>query len=367
MNARISTMVVSTALLATLAGTSQADVFTVGTTFSAQTEDRWCGPATAQMIFSTRELGNPPSQLDLAKRVRASNSAWNAYTTSDTQLSTDPNGLAGALNHFDAGAMYRGNSHAGLNAANGRLVNDIRSSGISAGALIGDGAHWINVRGYKTSDNGLGGETIDGFYVRDPWDNRNGVAGLGRNAYLRNVAGGWQKYFTPSDAKWDGDWDNQYVSVTALTLDAGSWTAPDRGPIQVAQLTGPQAAAAAQSYLMSNLGDFNGIGAFSSQGSFVSSSTLLTWSGDSPSTADYLVPYYLPGDVLSGFALVDSWTGDIEQISWLDSFGSVTFGDAVGYYSDLYTNGFPATAVPTPGGALLGLAGLCLMARRRRR
>ncbi|HRB12917.1 MAG TPA: hypothetical protein PKU70_07880, partial [Vicinamibacteria bacterium] len=43
------------ALLTACAGTlARAEVYSINTTYAAQAQDRWCGPASAQMMLSPR-------------------------------------------------------------------------------------------------------------------------------------------------------------------------------------------------------------------------------------------------------------------------------------------------------------------------
>jgi MYXO-CTERM domain-containing protein len=355
-----------------VAGIAPAETVKITNTYAAQSEDRWCAPASGQMILNspTWSIGpaGTPTQLQLARRIRANNSAWNFYTTSDTALSSDPDGLKGALNHFDAINAYDVFQGANRATQNRQLVRQLRETGVPAAALINGGLHWVNVRGFE-SKNVAGNEVIEGFYVRDPWDNRGGTAGLGRNVFLADTAGGWRKSFNPVDAQWRGTWGGDYTFVAATVRNNNlidlNWTPKSdlpRGP----RIDTVTAAAIATTYISTTPGLF---AEFSlSSGAFNSSVfSTLTWAGDSSDTEDYLLPLF-SGSSITGAALVDAFSGEVEQVTWFSASDNISFSTLSTYYSELYAGIIPGNTngLPTPGGvAALGLAGVIATRRRR--
>lgn len=359
-------------VLVMFAGAATAETVKITNTFAGQTEDRWCGPASAQMMLNSapwsQGAANTPTQLQLAQRIRTNNSAWNQYTTSDTALSTDPDGLKGALNHYDALNAFQVFQGAGRNAQNTALVHQLRNTGIPAAALINGGMHWIDVRGCETTNVG-GNERIDGFYVRDPWDNRGGTAGLGRNAFLADTAGGWRKYFNPVGA-FAGTWSGDHTFVAATVnnnnlIDLNTIPNTDR-PRMATQIGTPAAVAFASTFIMSKPG-LASEPAFAGGGFSSSLFSTLTWSGDASNTQDYLLPY-LTGGNITGAAIVDAFSGEVEQVTWFSSSEAISFGDLTSYYERVYQGIIPGNTngVPTPGSmALLTLGGLIASRRRR--
>ena len=356
-----------------MAGAASADTVKITNTYAGQTEDRWCGAASAQMMLNSAPwsigVAGTPTQLQLAQKIRANNSAWQIYTTSDTELSTDPDGLKGALNHYDALNSYAVFQGAGRNAQTRKLVQQLRNTGVPAAALTSGGLHWIDVRGFE-STNFAGNDRIDGFYVRDPWDNRGGTAGLGRNAFLADTAGGWRKYFDPVKADWAGTWGNDFTFVAATTQNNNlidlNWV-PNTDQLRMTVPMGTAAAAAvAGSFILSKPG-LASEPAFAGGGFSSSVFSTLMWTGDASETQDYLLPY-LSGGNITGAAIVDAFSGEVEQVTWFSSSDTISFGDLSTYYDQVYAGIIPGNTngVPTPGSmALLALGGLIAGRRRR--
>jgi hypothetical protein len=314
--------------------------------YHSQETGYYCGPATAQMILdsTTVNIQPLPTQPEIMAKIVQNNTNWNSY---GPNKSTDPDGLRGALAFYDPQRTYVSYVKDTLDAANRKLAYNLDTFDVPAAALINKGDHWINVRGIKTSaqPTAQGAYDINGFFVRDPgtWG-----SALGRNRYLANNSGGWQKYFTPSAAKWTGPWDNKYI-VVADPLDVGDIdTVPDYSPAG-SQLTAQQAADRALSEL-NQISELANEWAFSNGGTFLANqSMLMTWFDESLSESDWLVPFFNSMNSLTGALIIDSYTGDIHQATWIEGGdSSVTMNDLGAIYGNEYSGHFLSDNHPIP-------------------
>ena len=188
---------------------------TLANNYHGQQNAVWCGAATAQMILDSTTVGNILiSQSSLYNTIQANNGPVSTAGTANGKLLYDARRPAGDLATLDTGA----HSYVAYNLANydksiKTLAYDIDHYGITAGALINKGAHWINVYGFDSNVQPMtsGAFTINGFYVKDPWSGYSPGNGLGKSAYIRNNANGWQKTFTPTN--YGGKYAGNYAFV----------------------------------------------------------------------------------------------------------------------------------------------------------
>ncbi len=282
------------------------------------------------------------------------------------------------------------------------IANAIKSFDVAAQVTIGSGAHAIAVTGYTT--NGTPGRNqaydITGFYVNDPWtgyaDSQNiGVKGLGVHAWVKygwsrnpvkplvNVPGvglvnaapsEWFRNFNPAPGQAG---EGAYMSglgykfvVEPLgpeALDDGNGglleSVPALAPLLPMQLDAPGALAAASAAITS--GDLQNLYGLSG-GAFDSANMLMI---DPLDEADWFVPYVRAGEY-TGAVLVSSYTGEIQQASWLEAADDVDFSlvELSQMYQDIYADISPGgnpPFVPEPG--TLALVLLAWPALRRRR
>ncbi len=342
-------------------------------THVSQENGRYCGPATIQMILNNMPNPNEnpmPTQDQIAARIKTSNSAWNHYNPGNSYNSADADGIKGALNFYDNPPRnYLSYVRDTRDAANRKLAYNLHTYQVPAAALINGGAHWINVRGFKSdvAPTHNGAYTIDGFFIRDPW---NGYGGLGTNRYLANNNGGWHKYFVPSDAQWVGTWDNKYVVVADPLETDDMDTVPTPSP-SGPQMTASEAASRALIEL-SNISELYNESAFSG-GSFCDSSgcgsAMMTWFDESLSDTDWFLPYYSAGE-LTGAMIIDSFTGDIHQALWGEPGDPATLQALTDQITAEYSGVFPQgqlNYVPEPQALVLMLLALAAIATSRRR
>jgi hypothetical protein len=288
------------------------------------------------------------------------------------------------------------------------VANAIHSFDVGAQVTIGSGAHAIAVTGYTT--NGTPGLNqaydITGFYVNDPW---TGYAksqnlpkkqlGLGVNSWVKygwtlnpvapqvnipgvgvvNAAPGeWFRYFNPAPGQ---PGEGFYMSGPGFKfvveplgpeqLDDGNGgllnSIPDLAPLLPMQLDVSGALAAATTAITT--GDLQNLYGLSS-GAFDMANIQLM---DPAFEADWLVPYMRDG-AYTGAVLVSSYTGEIEQATWLDAidgFDPFSLEDLTQMYTGIYEgfipNGNPVT-IPEPGTmSIVCLALISLIAGRRAR
>jgi Peptidase_C39 like family len=374
LRSKFRSIVVSSAGLFVALSQTQAHEVKLNNSYVAQENNRYCGPATIQMILNNRPAPNTdplPSQDAIKTRIKASNSAWNVYNPGDTYNSADPDGIRGALNHFDNPPRnYISYVQNTRDAANRKLAYNINTFNVPAAALLNGGLHWVNVRGFDSSaaPTAAGAYDINGFYIRDPWSGfSNDGNGLGKNRYLANNADGWHKYFVPSAAQWEGPWDNKYC-VVADPLETGDMdTVPDPSP------SGPEISAAqAAARAVSELADLPALAAeYAFQfGAFDSDDALrLSWFDDEAGDADWLVPFYKTGGELSGAMLIDALTGDITQALWGELGDTPTITALQSQLLDEYAGRFPEgqANVPEPQTLALLVAGSLMLRVRSRR
>ena len=285
------------------------------------------------------------------------------------------------------------------------VANAIHDFDVGAQVTIGSGAHAIAVTGYTT--NGTPGLNqpydITGFYVNDPWtgyaksQNLLNNLGLGVHSWVKygwtlnpvapqvnipgvglvNAAPGeWFRNFNPAPGQ---PGEGFYMSGTGFKfvveplgpapLDDGNGgllnSIPDLVPLLPAQLDAAGALSAATIEITSgNLQNLYGL----SDGSFDTANIQLM---DPDYEADWLVPYMRDG-AYTGAVLVSSYTGEIEQATWIDAVSGVdpfTLDEITQMYEDIFDgiipNGNPVF-VPEPGTmTLMCLVLTALVARQR--
>ena len=350
----------------------------LGNNYHSQETMRYCGPAVVQMILDSDTVSETPlpSQDNIALQIHGRNTDWDVYNGNpfarSTFQSSDPFGLAGALNLFDNPPRnYLTYLKDTQDAANRKLAYNLDTYDVPAAALINGGEHWINVRGFKSSaqPTATGDYDIYGFFIRDP---EGFGGGLGQNRYLANNAGGWDHYFVEvrdwelagNPAAVPDTLDDKFV-VVADPLDVGEFATSFEPLPRMPELTAEQAVIQAGLRLQEcntllEEAAFQ-LGAFSTNGAFQ-----LTWFDETNSEKDWFIPYYQGMTELSGAMVIDSFTADIQQIIWGDpgQFGSL---DALrNQLMAEYAGEFPRGQrnVPEPEAVLLLLIALaCLTSR----
>ena len=132
-------------------------------------------------------------------------------------------------------------------------------------------------------------------------------------------------------------------------------TVPAYSPA-AAQLTAEEAALRAYSELNQIL-ELANEWAFSSGGFFSSELAMqLQWFDESFSETDWLVPFFNSMESLTGALIIDSFTGDLHQATWLEEGDSpVTFADLTIIYDNEYLGRFLFDNHPIPEPATLWL------------
>jgi hypothetical protein len=149
----------------------------IDTPYYTQDTSYHCGPASAQMVLDSDNLGIfVTPQSDIYNYIHARNicGGW----------ASDPEGLKDGLNHYAAGAAwFTWFAPASQDDGNNKLAYTIDHYGVPPIALINGSAHWVVVRGAFTSDQPSTSPAYDiyGFYVNDPW---YGATSLGENRYI---------------------------------------------------------------------------------------------------------------------------------------------------------------------------------------
>jgi hypothetical protein len=282
------------------------------------------------------------------------------------------------------------------------IANAIKSFDVAAQVTVGNGAHAIAVTGYTT--NGTPGRNqaydITGFYVNDPWtgyaDSQNiGVKGLGVHAWVKY---GWSRnpvkpeVFVPgvglvkaAPSEWFRNFnpaprqagEGAYLSGLGYKfvveplgpedLDDGNGgtldSVPPMAPLLPMQLNAAGALALATSAV--TVGDLQNLYGLSA-GAFDPANILMM---DPSDEADWFVPYVRAGEY-TGAVLVSSYTGEIQQASWLEAIDDVDFslGELTQMYQDIYADVRPEgnpPFVPEPGTLALVLLALPVIRRRR--
>ncbi len=297
-------------------------------TYHAQSKNYYCGPASIQMMLDSATVGNVKVAQDtLYAKVQT-------YNTDSAHWYTDPNGLKGTVQFYDPSRTYLTFYHDSLSSANRKLAYNLDRHNVPASALFYGGAHWVDVRGVWTINFAWQGSarprddgtyTINGFFVRDPWDKWNG---LGRDRFLWNLPGGWRSYFKKvTGASAPGSpWINKYTTVADPDpiVDFDTTMAPS--PPRTEMLTAAEAAALAWTTL--NMEDDEGSRPLLAQygfsipdGYFSEFEAFnLWWHEDG--RIDWIVPFVDPSilgpDNITGAVILDAWTGDAYQATWID-------------------------------------------------
>ncbi|MGD0517186.1 MAG: PEP-CTERM sorting domain-containing protein [Thermoguttaceae bacterium] len=324
-------------------------------TYHAQQNDYYCGPATAQMILDSDAVhANPvPTQDNIYAQIRANNSTDNADIN---DWSTDPNGLKGALAHYDTAHNYVAYNMTDFNAATRTLAYNIDHYGVPAGALVKHGQHWINVRGVNsnvqpTLTGANANFTVNGFYVRDPWTGLHNAEGLGIDAYIANTAGGWQSQFTTiRTTDGNGTWNGNYAFVTDpdVAVDTSN-SAPTSESKSIPDLASAVTEATSDISSISGMaGDLSFLnGVFSTLGG----QEITMHDG----TCEWLVPYYQNGATdPSGTVLINAATGDLDQAFWTEGvLTGMSLSDFTSYIQTVESGTFNTNEVPEPSTLVL--------------
>ncbi len=345
----------------------------------AQETDRYCGPAVARMILASREINKDPlpSQDDLRDRIYRSNNGWNGFNSANTRadfVSSDPDGIRGALAHYDPAHTWVSYKKDTVNAANRQLAYNLERYHVPAAAVLYEGGHWVSVYGFKSDVRPtLGGAyTIDGFYINDP----AGVAG--KHKYMANDADAWRKDFLPIKAEWGKDKGSNvpnglggkycFVADPDPEVDIPSDPAPL--PRFVNPLTPAQAVVYATSFLNSTSELRSEYGFSIMGGGFISSLAQSLTAYNDATSIHWALPFMgldsMGNSIYTGAMVVDAWTGRVKQASWLDSGENGSFDSYLTGLRTEYSGQYIIDNIPAPGGlAALG-AGLILASRRRR-
>ena len=170
-----------------------ADVF-VAVPFVQQETLFYCGPATGQMVLSALGIVSPPAppswQDGLWDYVVNNTGATRPSGAPSTPTSppfpqqkcelcasywkcwsTTPGVLQSMLNVSQGVAQYGVTTHSTEASATDKLLDAIDVN-LPAVALVRGWQHWLVVDGYSTGPAtawAVGGRTIAGIYIRDPW------------------------------------------------------------------------------------------------------------------------------------------------------------------------------------------------------
>jgi hypothetical protein len=333
--------------------------------YHAQENAVWCGAATAQMVLDATNLGNIiKSQSSLYTTIQANNGPVSTAGTANGNYYTTPDGLRATLQLSDtnAGHSYIAYNLASYDQSIKILAYDIDHYGITAGALINKGAHWINVYGVATNVKPVttGAFTINGFYIKDPWTGYSPGNGLGKTAYIRNDADGWKKYFTPTN--YGGKYQGKYAFVA--DPDPGEDTLPADPPVGTTPVNDAATALSQAAFDLGQLTDLSNDLSFEN-GTFGSlGEQLITLASGSQ---EWLVPYDQTGSgATSGVALIDPVTGDLDYALWDEG---VLSGDSLtNLTAHLQSDGLPFdNVVPEPSTLLLLTVGAAAAFAVRRR
>jgi hypothetical protein len=314
--------------------------------YDPQLLNYYCGPATAQMILTTVGVSPVASQANVFQRIVAANPG--NFSNVPTSLSsngsfyTNPAGLAGALNSYDANHLYIAYSMADYNTALRTMAYNIDHYSVPGGALINGvgpnntrgGNHWVEVYGVNTDVKpALGGANaafkVNGFYIHDPWSGSTfqtpAAPGLGKNAYIANIPARqnpngkwlptWQSVFTPTN--WGGTWQGKYAFVTDPdpSIDTSSSFAaalpPDPDGVDSSE---------ALSYALSQIG---GIPDLASDASFTNG--FFSQNGQRLfSVADndpvWFIPFYQTNSFISAAVAIDANNGQLLAAFWDEGF-----------------------------------------------
>lgn len=223
-----------------------ADVF-VTVPFVPQDELFYCGPATGQMVLSALGIGSPPKPPRWQDRLwdfvinntgATRPSGAPSTPTSPpfpqqkcewcvghwTCWSTTPGVLESLLNTSQGVAHYGVTTHTTEASATDTLLDAIDAN-LPAVALVYGWQHWLVVDGYSPGAAtawAVGGRTIAGIYIRDPWD-------VAATHYISTRS--WRRSylkFVPC-----GSYGNKFVVLSAVRLPPPQVTQPPVAPTNV--------------------------------------------------------------------------------------------------------------------------------------
>lgn len=151
------------------------NVYTSGLNISQET-DCWCAVVTAKIMVKS-----------VTSSFSTSQTTMNTYMNGKDKYNWggcghDPRGVAWAVyNYTPAGYYYNDYRYTSQFDADWEIVYDIRATNDAAGASVARGKHAVAVVGYNTTIDPFvdGTNSINGFYVVDPWYPHNYSAGLG--------------------------------------------------------------------------------------------------------------------------------------------------------------------------------------------
>ncbi|MBI3750928.1 MAG: hypothetical protein HY263_04630 [Chloroflexi bacterium] len=161
--------------VAPVAASYNQNIYNSGLNISQET-DCWCAVVTAKIMVKS-----------ITSSFSTSQTTMNSYMATKDKYNWggcghDPRGVAWAVyNYTPAGYYFNDYRYTSQSTADWEMVDGIRATAKAVGASVAAGMHAVAIVGYNTTIDPFvdGTNSINGFYVVDPWYPHNYSAGLG--------------------------------------------------------------------------------------------------------------------------------------------------------------------------------------------
>jgi len=177
----------------------------------------WCGAASGQM--ARNGYPNPADRLFYAQvNVWNTIQVNNSTAPADSGWATDPHGLTGCLQSLSnpPGVHWVEFAYASRDQLLFEILYWMNQREFPAPVLVNQGGHWIDIVGYVTDVEPVGGSspTLQMISVHDPEPHNVGTA-------TTQSAAQWYAGYWNGSIIYSGTWLNQYVAVIEPPTEKG--------------------------------------------------------------------------------------------------------------------------------------------------